>query len=260
MFVRDRSARTQLYQKYSKASETPLLVLAMIMIPVILGPEFVTLTPEESGLLEAADWFIYACFAADFVAKLYLAPSPLRHIRENWLDVLILALPLLRPLRLVQGTRLLRLLRIARLLVFAGEALSKLRGILTGRGLHWVILTTLGVIVASAALVAAFERGAGGSIKEFPDALWWAITTVTTVGYGDTYPVTPEGRGIAAFLMIVGISFFGILTANIAAYFVEAKESGDKASLERKLDEVLERLAALEAGIASQPRAESEQE
>jgi voltage-gated potassium channel len=247
VLVRDRQTRTDLYYRYTKASEMPLLVLAVLMIPIILAPEVFSLAPDQEGMLDNLDWFIYTCFAADFTAKLYLAPSKLRHIRENWLDILVLALPLLRPLRLMRGARLLRLLRLARVLVFAGEALGKLKGILTGRGLHWVMMATLGVVVASAGLITVFEHGAGGTIKDFPDALWWAATTVTTVGYGDTFPVTPEGRGIAVFLMVMGIAFFGILTANVAAYFVESKEADANAELQHKLDQVLERLAAIEA-------------
>jgi voltage-gated potassium channel len=247
MLFTDKQVRTDLYYRYSKASDMPLLVLAVLMIPLILAPEVFPISPDYEAMLDDLDWFIYACFAGDYTIKLYLAPSKLRHIRENWLDLLVLALPLLRPLRLVRGARLLRLLRLARILVFAGEAAGKLRGILTGRGLHWVMLTTIGVVAGSAGLVAIFEHGAGGPIKGFPDALWWAATTITTGGYGDTFPVTPEGRGVAVFLMVTGIAFFGILTANVAAYFVESKEAVPNAELERKLDLVLERLAAIEA-------------
>ncbi|MFL5733158.1 MAG: potassium channel family protein [Chloroflexia bacterium] len=247
MLIRDKQVRTDLYYRYSNASELPLLVLAVLMIPVILAPEVFPISPDYVAMLDDIDWFIYACFAADFAIKIFLAPSKLRHIRENWIDVLVLALPLLRPLRLVRGVRLLRLLRLARLLVIVGEIVSKVRGILTGRGLHWVMLVTLGVIAGSAGLVTVFERGEGGNIRDFPAALWWAVTTVTTVGYGDTVPVSPEGRGVAVFLMVTGIAFFGVLTANVAAYFVESKESGANEELQRKLDQVLERLAAIEA-------------
>ena len=77
------------------------------------------------------------------------------------------------------------------------------------------------MVLGSAAAAYALEDGAGGTIDSLGDALWWAITTVTTVGYGDMFPVTPAGRGIAAFLMLSGIALFGVLTANIAAFFVE---------------------------------------
>lgn len=257
MLIKDREARTSLYYRYNKASDGPLLVLALLMIPIIIAPEVVSLSAEETTLLDTADWFIYAIFALDFTIKIYLAPSALRHIRENWIDLFVLALPLLRPLRLVRSARLLRLLRATRLLVFALEGIRKLRGILTRRSLHVVLLITLALIVACAGLVAVFERDSGGSIKDFPDALWWAVTTVTTVGYGDTFPVTPEGRGIAVFLMVLGICFFGILTANIAAYFVESSEARENAGLEEKLDLILQRLDAMEAAMGGSPGVDS---
>jgi voltage-gated potassium channel len=97
--------------------------------------------------------------------------------------------------------------------------------------------------VVAATLVYAVERGGDGPIQTYPDALWWAAATVTTVGYGDVFPKTAAGRGIAFLLMLVGISVFGLLTARVAAIFVEANEEDHNG---RKLDEVLARLERLE--------------
>jgi voltage-gated potassium channel len=210
-FMLSRTARTELYSKYDKASQLPLLVLALLMIPLLLLPELVELSPEQSNLIDASDWFIYACFAADFAIKIYLAPSAMGHIKRNWLDVLILLLPLLRPLRILQGARMLRLVRALRLLSFAGEGFKKLQGILARRRLNLVLLITLMVVVLCAGLVYAFEKSEGGTITSFGDALWWALATVTTVGYGDVVPHTAEGRGVALFLMLAGITFLVFL-------------------------------------------------
>ncbi len=109
------------------------------------------------------------------------------------------------------------------------------------------------MILGSAAAVLAVEEGGGGSIDSLGDALWWAVTTVTTVGYGDQFPVTPAGRGIAAFLMLSGIALFGVLTANIAAFFVEQDQEDDP--IVAKIDEVLRRLERLEERLAAGDRA-----
>jgi voltage-gated potassium channel len=105
------------------------------------------------------------------------------------------------------------------------------------------------MIVGCALLVHAAEDGHGGSIDSVGDALWWSITTVTTVGYGDTFPVTPAGRGIAAVLMATGIALFGVLTANLAALLVDqgADESDDEdgTSIAARLDRIEAQLAAL---------------
>jgi voltage-gated potassium channel len=242
----ERQTRTKLYYKYDKAGQLPLMVLALLMIPLLLAPEVFSLSPDQDALLEMLDWFIYACFAADFLIKIYLAPSAIEHIKRNWLDVVILLLPLLRPLRILQGARMLRLVRAVRVLAFAGEGLAKLRALLAQRKLNIVLLVTLGILVLSAGLVSVVERESGGTIKGFGDALWWAVTTVTTVGYGDAVPTTVEGRGIAVFLMLVGIVFYSILTANLAAYFVEAESDKSDAELQGKLDIIIQRLDALE--------------
>jgi voltage-gated potassium channel len=104
------------------------------------------------------------------------------------------------------------------------------------------------MIVACALLVHAVEEGHGGSIDTVGDALWWAITTVTTVGYGDTFPVTPAGRGIAALLMATGIALFGVLTANLAALLVDqgaSEPDEDGTSIAARLDRIETQLAAL---------------
>ncbi len=250
----DRQVRTQLYLKYSKASQLPLMVLALLMIPLLLAPELFELTTNQLNFIDDLDWFIYACFATDFVIKIYLAPSIREHLRDNWLDVVIVALPLLRPLRLLQSARLLRLLRAMRLVVFAAEGTSKLKSILARRGFSTVLGITMVVVVLCAALVYAFERSEEGTIQSFGDALWWALATVTTVGYGDAVPHTPEGRGIAIFLMLAGIAFYSILTANIAAFFVGADDEHANKDMELKLDLILRRLDLIEASMNAPAR------
>ena len=104
--------------------------------------------------------------------------------------------------------------------------------------------------LAAATLMYVVERNGDGPIQTYADALWWAAATVTTVGYGDVFPKTPAGRGIAFLLMLIGISMFGVLTARVAALFVEASEENHIA---RKLAEVLARLDRLEREFQSRP-------
>jgi voltage-gated potassium channel len=167
----------------------------------------------------------------------------------------IVVVPMLRPLRVLRSARLLRLLRLARLVAFAVEGLHEARGILRRRGLSWILLIALGLNMVAAALVYAFERDvADSNIHSYPDALWWAVTTITTVGYGDRFPMSPAGRGVAVVLMVSGIAIFGIITASIAAYFVEQKAEDDLAS---RLDRVLERLDTIEGRLREREAARS---
>jgi voltage-gated potassium channel len=108
-------------------------------------------------------------------------------------------------------------------------------------------------------LVYAFERNADeGSIHDFGTALWWGVTTITTVGYGDTFPVTNEGRAIAVFLMILGISLFGFLTANIAAFMVSQNETVSLDDLDRKLDRLEQQIQRLAQEMSTNRRTDAD--
>jgi voltage-gated potassium channel len=111
-----------------------------------------------------------------------------------------------------------------------------------------VLLIVLALNLVAAALVLTFERDTpGGNIHSYPDELWWAATTITTVGYGDRFPtMSPAGRGVAVVLMVSGIALFGVITASIAAYFVEQKAEQDLAG---RLDHIQGQLDAIEERI-----------
>ncbi len=107
-----------------------------------------------------------------------------------------------------------------------------------------MLLAVLGIIVICSVLELVFEQHApGANIRNFGDALWWAVVTVTTVGYGDTYPVTAGGRGVAVVLMLVGIGLIGTLTATVASYFVEEQADKEKVDLTQRLDRIEAMLA-----------------
>ncbi len=239
--------RGEAFERFSRAVDGPMMVLALAMIPLIVVPLVVDLSPGLDGAFLAIDFLVWAAFAVEYVVKLYLAPDRWRFVRANIPDLVIVVVPMLRPLRVLRSARLLRLLRLARLVAFAIEGLGEVREILRRRGLSWVLLVVLGANLVAAALVLNFERDMpNGNIDSYPDALWWAVTTITTVGYGDRFPMSPAGRGVAVVLMVSGIALFGVITASIAAYFVEQKAEQDLAS---RLDRILERLDVIEAKL-----------
>jgi voltage-gated potassium channel len=113
--------------------------------------------------------------------------------------------------------------------VVLARGIKRARDLLSHKGLHFVLLTVAMVIFACAGLATVSERaGQGGNIHNFGQGLWWAVVTVTTVGYGDHYPVTALGQGVAVVLMLVGIGLIGILTATVASYFVGQDLDRDK--------------------------------
>jgi len=237
--------RQQALEAVERFTEVPMIALSVAMLPLLLAPLVLELSGTAEDAVLAADWAIWATFALELGVKTYLAPTRSTYLRRHWFDVVIVAVPFLRPLRIVRSVRALRALRALRLFSFMARASHSTRAILSEHGLQYVLLVGVLLVSVSAGLVTLFERGGEGTIQGFDDGLWWAATTITTVGYGDKFPVTPEGRGIAVLLMFVGISLFSLITANVAAFLVQPKEEEAVASL----DEVLEQLRRLEAKV-----------
>ena len=230
--------RQKLFVRVERATEVPMLLLAIVFLVAIAAPEVIDLSAEWAAALESVIWFVWAAFAFELVVKTYLAPNRWRYLLEHWMDVVTVLVPFLRPLRLLRV--------VAVLIRFWTEAQTVLRAQTFG-----VIGSASLVAVGGAAvLVYLAERGTDGSIQTFADALWWAAATITTVGYGDVYPKSPAGRGVAVLLMLVGISLFGLLTARVAAFFVESEE---RPSRERH-EEILQRLDRLESRLLDRPQ------
>jgi voltage-gated potassium channel len=237
--------RQRAFDSLERATELPMLLLALAIIPLFVAPLATDLSNQVAEALYALELFIWAAFALELVAKTYLAPHRVQYLRRHWFDVVIVVVPFLRPLRVARSARALRLLRLVRALAAVTRVVHQAQTVLDSHGLKYVLLLAGAIILGSAGLVALLEADSGGTITDFDDALWWAMTTVTTVGYGDKFPVTPEGKAIAVFLMVLGITVFSLLTANIAAFLVRPKgESG------ATLDDVLAKLERVEAQLA----------
>jgi voltage-gated potassium channel len=224
----DETRRAVLYHRVERATEQPMLLLAVIFMIVFLIPEVIDVSEDVSAVCEGLGWILWAIFLFETATKTYLAPDRKAYLRSHWLEVATILVPFLRPIRvLIVSLRLFEEARTAirhRTFSFVGMA-----------GLLVISLATLGIY--------AVERNGDGPIQTPADALWWAMATITTVGYGDVYPKTPLGRAIAVFLMLAGISLFGLLTARIASLFVKDDEG---ATLDPRLDEVLRRLEQVE--------------
>jgi voltage-gated potassium channel len=239
--VRDRG---EAFERFSRAVDGPLTVLALAMIPLVVLPLVMDLSPGTEAAVLAVDYLIWAVFAAEYAIKLYLAPSRRQFLARHLPDLIIVVVPMLRPLRVLRSVRLLRLLRLTLLTGLAAKGLREARDILRHRGLNWVLLIVVVLNLIAAAMVLEFEGGnPEANIASYPDALWWAVTTV---GYGDRFPMSSAGRAVAVVLMIAGIAMFGVITATIAAYFVEQKAEEDVAG---RLDQIMERLDHIEAGM-----------
>jgi voltage-gated potassium channel len=247
--MRQRLARFRAsdgFARWERWTDLPLLGLALVFLVVLLLPLVVSLGGIAGTALSVASAVIWTIFAIDYVARLYLAPERWRFVRTHPLDLLVIVLPMLRPLR---ALRLLRLVRVGSLLGFANRRAHRS---LHARVSAYVAAAVVVVIgVAGVAMVDA-ERGAeNANIKTLADGLWWAATTVTTVGYGDRYPTTGLGRCIAVALMVVGIALLGVVTATVAAFFVSRLQAVQKAEerTEATLADVLDELREVRARL-----------
>ena len=234
------------FDRFSAAVDLPMTVLAVLWLPVLVIPFVVKLPSGVSATFEAIDFTVWAAFVVEYLVKLWLTPARKTFVIHHLVDLAVIALPMLRPLR---AARLLRLLTLGRVGLVLANALRRAKAVITHQGLHFVLLAVVLIVFACAGLALSFEiHSAGSNIHNYSDALWWAISTVTTVGYGDRFPVTAGGRGVAVVLMLVGVGLIGVLTATVASYFVEKQADEGNADLVERLDRMEAMLAKLTAG------------
>jgi voltage-gated potassium channel len=195
----------------NKAWNWILTALAIAFLITYSYPAFVTdVSPSSQSILDGIQWVSWIAFAGDLLFGVYKSPNKTQFLKKHPLEILAVALPFLRPLRLLRfisfGT-----------LVFEKVNLGKSIAIT-----FKVVVTALFLTYLAGIEITMAERGKpGATIQSVGDGFWWAITTLTTVGYGDIYPTTTEGRFIAIGLMVSGICVLGFISATVAAWFVK---------------------------------------
>ncbi len=242
----NEKARLEALSRFERMTAWPMLILAVAIIPIIVAPMVADLSPQAQGALLAADWFIWASFAIEFIVRLTIAPKKRHFLWHHPLDFVVVAVPFAQPLRIIRSVRVLRVFRAGRVAAFIGRGAEEGKTLFSRENFSYAIAVTSLTLLGGAAIVYGIEKGApGGNIKSLPDAIWWAISTVSTVGYGDRFPVTPEGRAVAVVLMILGIGLFGLLAATLSSFFIEQQSKG-------QIGAVLERLEAIERALTDQ--------
>ena len=196
-----------------------LTVLALAFLVAFSWPAFVSeIDPQTQRILDYVQWISWIAFAVDLLIGLIAAEKKIKFLVHHPLEVITVLLPFLRPLRLLRvisfGTLVIQKVAVGRQFAITLK----------------VFLASILMAYIAAVQITITERGVEGSnIKSFSDGLWWAVTTVTTVGYGDRFPTTSTGRVLAVCLMLVGISLMGVITASVAAWFVKmSQEDSEK--------------------------------
>jgi len=220
--------------RHEVAWELSFAALAVLFVALA----FVPIAPEQEASINALEWVITGAFAAEFASRLWAAASRAAYLRGHWIDLI----SLIPPARWLRPFRLLRLLRLVRAFAGMGRAMTHMRRLASHRGLIWMIVAWLAVMVLTSMGFYAAENGFNSAVQSPLDALWWGLVTMTTVGYGEIYPKTVEGRIAAGFLLVLGIALYSAIIASITSYFVRADGHGHV-----DLPGQLERLARLHA-------------
>lgn len=204
----------------------------------------------DQGRIDGTLQVIWAIFLLDFSVRFFIAPAKVDFLKSNWLTVISLALPFLRPLRAFRAIRAVRSMSLVRLLGGINRGIRVLRQVVQGRQFIYVGILTVFVALAGAVGALFFENGLADSpITSFGDAIWWSSALVTTMN-SEKFVVSPEGRVLAILLRIYALSIFGYITASIATYFIgtaEPSESqqAENVALRDELAAVREELAAM---------------
>ena len=191
-----------------------IYVLGALVIDTVFKLQY-----ETEELLIYIDHTICAFFFFEFCYNFYHAKNKAKFMEWGWIDLLS-CIPLVGFLRVGRIFRFIRLIRVIRAFKTTKHLVShifanKIEGTLTS-----VLIIAILLLIFSSIAILQVEHDPHSNIKTAGDALWWAYVTITTVGYGDRYPVTSEGRILAAVLMTAGVGLFGTFTAYISSLFV----------------------------------------
>lgn len=218
--------------------EWPMIFLTFLLIPIITIPFVYSLSPFWSAVFYYSDIAIWIFFYLELFIKLLVSKSRLNTLKKNWFLLIILLIPTLRIFRLARLARLLRILRLLRLQSLVKRLSENVQNLITN--LEFVVISLLVIILGSAFVMWQVEQQSGGSINSFGDALWWAVITITTVGYGDIVPTTSAGRLVGSVASLVGVILFMVIIAKITSVFVGGRTETPRT------EELLKRVEKLE--------------
>ncbi len=244
--------REELLLKVEQWTEIPMLVLVVIMVITLIIPLVIPLDEPTHNLLELIDWVIWGTFFLELLVKTYLSPKKLVYLRKNWVDVIVVALPLLRVFRVfrvARGARALRLLRFGRILALFGKFMTEVKTILSRHGFHYLFIIFIALIVIGTFLSYSFDQNLNSGANSLTAGLWLAVVNAISGGFANVYPESPESKAISIVLILVGTVIVSYFTASLASYFTEKTQDIEQARIEKKLDNLIEKVDKLESKI-----------
>jgi voltage-gated potassium channel len=244
--------RHDLVDRIERVTKFPMTVLGVAWLVLAIVVLSTDVNGSSSKVLVGSLFGIWVVLLAEYLVRLVVTPDTPGYVKRRWVEPATVLVP---PL---QGWHVVGIEKMT-LLLHEGEL--RVEAILKHHSLFRVLIAVVVTLFLGAWLVLLFEEKAKGSnIHNYPDALWWAIVTVTTVGYGDRFPVTEGGRVVAVVLMLVGIGLIGVLTATVASVFIKEHTDANKdefkkghADLGQQLSVISDRLADVERRLGATP-------
>ena len=230
------------YKKVEKFFEVPVMISVLMLIPVLI------IEYSEQSLDSVAlflNWGIWIVFLLEYSILFYFSENKLEYINTHKIElfIVIFSFPIVPEglqstgfLRFARLPRLLNALRFFRLAALLGKFGSTVKSIFNSKGLRFIVYATIGIVLFFGFLFYVSEP----KVNSYSDGLWWALVTITTVGYGDITPLSNLGRIVASALMIMGIGFLATITAAISSYFISS--FSDKEITMNELGEKLDKL------------------
>jgi len=244
--------RHDLVDRIEQVTKYPMALLGIAWLVIAVIVLTTDINSSASTALVGTLFVLWAILLVEYVVRLVVTPDRRGYLKRRWVEPATVVVP---PF---QGWHVVGIEKMSLLL---HEGKLRVESILKHHSLFRVLIAAAGTLLLGAWLVLLFEDHAKGSnIHDYPNALWWAIVTVTTVGYGDRYPVTEGGRVVAAVLMLAGIGLIGVLTATVASVFIKEHTDATKeefkkghADLGQQLAMISDRLADVERRLGATP-------
>lgn len=251
-----KTKKEELFKKTEKFFNNLMVPVLILLLIVIILPEIIELDQYWLRVFFILDFSIWIFFVVELGILTILSDKKIEYLKKNWLNLIIIFLPLLNLfgalhiaeiLRLTKEAKIISLLRIPPAI---GLLNRDLKSFFLKHKLNYLLLFTIASLLFIGILGSFFEREhPDANILTTADGIWWAFTSIATVGYGDTYPVTGIGKLLSVVLITVGFATFSLFTASIASHFIDKDSKKEERRLNRKINELDESLDSLERKI-----------